>query len=264
MMNSIVRASATLLLAAALCLHGAPASAEETATVTSADLAAKLGAAVQDGNSVTRVKFTVRPSPGAEPSVTQVQIKARRTADKSEVAYHVLWPADRKSESFALKQTRGGAASGQLLASAGQASRLDRGRMLDAALGSDLAYADTIENFFLWPKHSLAGNETVGNTNCVIIESRPGDSDASPYGKVRSWIDTRKMAVMRVEKFDRSGRLLRRIETTQVAKDDIGRNIPAAMTVQRAGSASVTEIDGANIRHDAPVTDADFTAEGAR
>lgn len=230
-------------------------AAAETATLTAAELAAKLAAAVQDGDSVARVKFTVRPAPGAEPSTLQVQIKSRRTAGKSEVAYNVLWPAERKNESFALRQSRGGAASGQ---PSGGALRLDRSRMLEPALGSDLAYQDTIENFFDWAKHSLAGNETVGNADCVILESRPGEGDATPYGKVRSWIDPRKMVVMRVEKFDRSGRLLRRIETTSVSKDDIGRNVPAAMTVQRAGSGGVTEIDGANIRHDAALTDADF------
>lgn len=244
------------LLAIAICLCCAHIASADTETLTAAELAEKLAAAVQDGDSVARVKFTIRPASGAQPSTLQVQIKSQRGAGKSEVAYNVLWPAERKNESFALRQIRGGAASGR--SSAG-AARLERSHMLEPALGSDLAYQDTIENFFQWSKHSLAGNETVGNADCVILESRPGEGGATPYGKVRSWIDPRKMVVMRVEKFDRSGKFLRRIETTAVSKDDIGRNVPAAMTVQRAGSGSVTEIDGANIRHDVTLTDGDFT-----
>jgi hypothetical protein len=65
------------------------------------------------------------------------------------------------------------------------------------------------------------------------------------------------MVTLRVEKFDKSGRPVRRIETTQVAKDDTGRNVPAGMTVQAGGRT--TEIDGANIRHDVTHPDADFS-----
>jgi hypothetical protein len=78
----------------------------------------------------------------------------------------------------------------------------------------------------------------------------------SIYGKVRSWIDPDRMVTMRVEKYDKAGQLARRIETTQVAKDDRGRHVPAGMSVKAGGK--VTEIDGVNIRHDVTHSDADF------
>ncbi|MFV1994191.1 MAG: outer membrane lipoprotein-sorting protein, partial [Verrucomicrobiales bacterium] len=92
-------------------------------------------------------------------------------------------------------------------------------------------------------------------------ESKPGSKDPSPYGMVRSWIDPRKMVAMRVEKFNKSGRLARRIDTTRVYKDDRKQYIPASLDVRRSGGASVTEIEGSNIRHDVTYTDWDFTAK---
>lgn len=128
-------------------------------------------------------------------------------------------------------------------------------QMGEGIFGTDLSCADAIENFFLWPDQKITGQEKVGRAECVILESR--SSGSSPHGKVRSWIDPEKLVAHRVEKYDKSGRLLRTITTTQVAKDDKGRNVPAGMTVSRSGGSS-TEIDGSNIRHDVKLTDADF------
>lgn len=234
-----------------------PASAEET-SLSAAELAGQLSAAVQDGSSVARVKFKIQPAGGAAPTVLQLQIKARRTPDQSEVAYEVLWPAERKGERLVLRQRGNGAAEAATFVPPDKRQRLTSAQLLQPILGSDLAVQDAVENFFRWKQQALGGREKIGNADCVILESRPGAGDSSPYGKVVSWIDLRKMLPLQVEKFDKAGKLVRRIDTTQTAKDDLGRNVPAAMTVTRAGGGGVTEIDGSNLRHDVTVGDADF------
>ena len=103
----------------------------------------------------------------------------------------------------------------------------------------------------------------MGGVNCTIIESRPGKGERSTYGSVRSWIDTRRMVPLRVEKYSGSGQLLRRIDTTRVVAD-AGHQIPANLTVRRARQNSSTDLDGSRIRHDVNYTDADFTAEGIK
>lgn len=238
----------------------APSGGQEAPPLSAADLAAQLGAAVQDGNSAVRLRMKIESSGGGT-TVLQVQIKARRTAAYSEVLYQVLWPNERKGESFVLRQQPGKAPEGQSFQPPETLTRLDRSNLLNLAFGSDLAYLDVVENFFLWENQSLTGNEKVNRVDCVILESQPGSKDATPYGKVVSWIDPRRMVTMKVEKYDSSGNVVRRIETTQVVKDDQGRSIPAGLTVRRPGSSSVTEIDGSNIRHDVSYTDADFTTE---
>jgi len=235
-----------LLLAAGLVIPSAPA-----AEWTAAQLAGKMAAIVEDGDATARVRIK---SP--ETGTLQVRIKSRRSAAKTAVLYEILWPAERQGEGFVLRQSGTGAPQGSTRTAAGPAGRLGAADLPKSVLGTALAYADVIGNFFRWEKQSLAGTETVGKTVCLILESRPGGKDASAYGQVRSWIDPQRLVPLRVEKYDKSGRLARRIDTTQVAKDDQGRHVPAGLTV-RAGDR-VTEIDGANIRHDVQHEDAVF------
>jgi len=200
----------------------ASASAQDAA-----DLARQLGAAVQDGNSAARLRLKIESASGGDKTVLQVQIKARRTEGSAEVLYQVLWPNDRKGESFVIRQKRGQSPEGLSFQPPETLTKLDRSKMSGSVFGGGLTYQDVIENFFLWGKQSITGNEKVDRIDCVKLESAPGSGDSSPYGKVVSWIDPKKMVAMRVEKYDASGKLVRQIETTQVAKDDRGRHIPA-------------------------------------
>ena len=172
-----------LYLAGFLLSPGARVGAAE---LTAAELAASLGAAAQDGNSVARARFKIQPEMGGAPVVLQVQIKSRRTADKSEAAYSVLWPADRKGEAFVVRQDAGKVPEGFSFAPPDRESRLDAQRLQEGAFGSDISYRDAVENFFLWSGQSLAGRENAGKVDCIILESRPGAKDSSAYGRVRS------------------------------------------------------------------------------
>ena len=235
------------LVALLLCVVSVRA---EEGALNANQLAAQMAALVEDGDSSARVRMK-----GPDGQILQVQIKSRRSGGNAQTVHEVLWPQDRKGEKVVLSQSKGAWPRGEKVSSAGGRSAIGRGEWSGGMFGTGLAYADAIENFFLWPKQEIAGKENVGRTECVILESRPAGN--SPHGKVRSWIDPGKRVVMRVEKYDASGKLLRTIATTQVAKDDAGRNIPAGMTVTQPGGAT-TEIDGSNIRHDVNLTDADF------
>lgn len=257
-MRMLLRCCAAGLLAG--CLFAPHLSAEEAGTWTASALAEKMAAAVQDGSSTARARFRIEPDGGGPPVVLQVQVKARRSAGVTEVAYEVIWPAERKGEVFVLRQRGTGPVEGRAFTPPDRRVTLGAGQVSGPAFGSDLAYQDTLENFFRWSGQSLGGTEKIRSTECLILESRPGPSESGPYGKVRSWIDPRKLLPLRVEKFDKSGRLVRRIETTQTAKDDLGRNVPAAMRVVRPGREGGTEIEGSNLRHDVTLGDADFAA----
>lgn len=219
---------------------------------TAPQLAAQMAAAVEDGDATARVRLD-----STETGVLQVRIKSRRSDAKSAVLYEILWPEERKGEAFVLRQFGRGEVEGTVRAADGVVSKLGEGDMSSSVFGTVLAYADVIGNFFRWDRQALDGTEAIGKTECIILESRPGAGDVSVYGKVRSWIDPQRLVPLRVEKYDKSGRLARRIDTTQVSKDDAGRHVPAGMEV-RAGNR-VTEIDGASIRHDVQHADADFS-----
>lgn len=232
--------------------------AEPKETLTANQMATQLAVSVQDGDSSARARFSVRAASAGDSGTLQVKILSRRDPASSEVVYEVLWPASRKGERVLLRQKRGGSIEGQIFAPPDQRRNISRSQSLDTLLGTDLAMADAVENFFLWHNQSFVGHENIGSVECVILESKPGPNDLSPYGAVRSWIDPRRLAALRVEKSDKAGRLVRRIDSSQIVKDDIGRSVPLSMTVRRLPGDSVTEIEGSALRHDAAFSPTDF------
>ena len=234
------------------------AVAEEKA-LSATELAARLGEVVEDGDSATRLRLTIAPAGGGEKIIFQVQVKARRTSDKTDVLYQVLWPKVSKGQAFLIQQDRGGTPKGVAYDSATKkVTTLSESKMKDSLPNSDLAYQDVVENFFRWEEQKITGTEEVDRVECVILESKPGSKDLTPYSKVRTWIDPRRLVALRVEKYDASGKLARKIDTTRVTKDS-GNYIPASLVVRRADGSTVTEIEGSNIRHDVKYEDKDFT-----
>ena len=252
----------TVFLVGALII--VPVRAEEAAPNSSRELSGKLSAKVQDGDSAVRVKMEIRAPAGAGNTVLQLQIKARRTKTANDVVYQVLWPKERKGESFFLRGAGDRAASGMYFVPPDSLRSISPSQMKDAVFGGDLAYADLIENFFAWEHQSIVGTEIVDRVPCPILESRPGKGDRSIYGRVLSWIDVKRLVPLRVEKYFTSGQQARRIDTLRVTEDDTGRKVAASLGVRRPEQDSTTEIEGSKSRHNVPLSDKDFTAEALR
>ncbi|MCE9519796.1 MAG: outer membrane lipoprotein-sorting protein [Verrucomicrobia bacterium] len=252
----------SILLLALLCIP--TLRAEDAAPVSAKELAARLSANIQDGTSSVRIKMDIRTPADGPKTTLQLQIKARRTKAGTDVVYQVLYPKERKGESILLRRSGDRAASGSVFTLPDSLRPIAASQMKDAVFGSDLAYADLIENFFGWENQTIAGAETVDKVPCQILDSKPGNNDHSIYGRVRSWVDVKRLVTLRVEKYSESGQLLRRIDTTRVAEDDTDRKVAASLMVRRAGQESITEIEGSKSRHDVTLPDSDFTPEGLR
>ncbi len=248
------------LFLATISLFAAIASAADAPIALSAsDLASRLSAGLEDGNSFVRVRLDVK---GAGDSTLQLQIKQRRAKNSTEVLYQVLWPKERKGEAVLLRRMGNRPASGTVFVPPDSVRELDAGDLKGALFGSDLAYADVVENFFAWDQQALADTEEVDGVTCQILESKPGGKGGrSIYGSVRSWIDTRRLVPLRVEKYSTSGQLLRRIDTTRVVAVD-GRQTPANLSVRRPGQTSATTLDGSKIKHGVIYADREFTPDG--
>jgi hypothetical protein len=250
-----------VLLAA--CLVAAHAPAQETA-LTAKALAAQLSAVVLDDDSAVRLKLEIQAADGTPPVVLQLQAKSRRTAGASDLRYQVLWPKERKGEGFVLRKRGGQAATGSVFVPPDSLRSLSPAQVREGIFGSGLSYEDLIGNFFAWDSQAFVGNEVLNRVPCQILESKPGKGDASSYSSVRTWVDMKRLVPMQIEKFGEGGRLITRIITTRVAKDDRDRLIPVSFTVQRAGQDAVTILEGSNSRHDVTFTEADFSPESLR
>jgi hypothetical protein len=235
---------ARFLLPAFLWLISALHAAE---SLSANELAARLDALRPMGSTSVRMRMETT---GSQSAILQILVKERRAADVDEVAWQILWPKDRAGETVFLRQ------NGSRL-SVATTRNSPTPQLDDSLFGSALAVADALENFYGWKSQTLAGTEDVNGTSCAILESRPGGGDSSIYGRVRSWVDLRRLVPLRVEKYTHDGRLARRIDTTRVVTDN-GRAIPANLSIRDISKNLHTEVDGSRIRHDIALTDADF------
>lgn len=225
-----------------------------------AELAAKLSELQQDGNTFIRVKMIVSsPANPSDPKSTlQLQIKSRRSAGQTDVVYQVLFPKERKGEAVLISSS----GSGATFTPPDKVQTFDASKFKESLLGSDLSYEDVSDNFFAWKDQTLVGTENVGNVSCQVLESKPKGARSS-YTLVKSWIDTKRMVPLRVEKYGAGNQLVRRIDTSDVANVD-GRNVLAMLVIRRAGQPTATEMDGSRIKRGVSYTDADFSAEGLK
>ena len=248
----------------ALLIFAVRAEDSTSTTLSAQDMAARLSAIRQDGASYVRLRLEVKQPLGTTKIVLQLQIKERRTKTATDVVYQVLWPKERKGEAVLLRKAANQPATGSLFVPPDTVRPLDTSQMKEPLFGSDLSYEDVIENFFAWEHQAIVGTEVVDRVSCQILESKPGKSERSSYASVRTWVDTRRLVPLRVEKYLASGQLARRIDTTKVAPDDNHRPIPANLTVRGQRQDSVTELDGSRIRHDVTYADREFTPEGLK
>ena len=68
-------------------------------------LAAQLDGAIQDNSSAVRLKMEISKPSGGAKTVLQLQVKSRRTKSATDIVYQVLWPKERKGESFLLRKS---------------------------------------------------------------------------------------------------------------------------------------------------------------
>ncbi len=239
------------LLAALFLPLGVGRSAE---TLSAQELASQLAAFRENGSALVRLRMETAGT------TLQVQVRERRSPQGADVLYQILWPRERKGEAVVLNQSSNGAVKGFTLLPDGSTPSVHPEAPL---FGSAMAAADTIENPYAWKNQSLAGTESIDGVDCVVLESKPGSGEHSIYSKVRSWIDTRRIVPLKVEKFLPAGKLARTFTTTRVFRVD-SFNTPANLTVEDPQSGAKTTLEGSRIERDATFTDSEFSLETLR
>ncbi len=227
---------------------------------TAAGLAARLSTLQQDGSSFVKLRLEVQQPPGTKKIALQLQIKQRRTSAGTDVLYQVLWPKERMGEAVLLRQAGGSST----FTPPSTLRPVTAAEMREPLFGSDLAYADVLENFFAWENQTIVGTEIVDRVSCQVLESKPGKGQRSIYASVRSWVDTRRLVPLRVEKYSAPGQLARRIDTTRVATDDKDRHVPATLVVRGPQQGSITEMEGTRLKHGVVFSERDFSPEGIK
>ena len=224
---------------------------------SASDLAAALRAK-EEGLTFIRVRMKIG---SGENQILQLQIKSRVSNARSDIVYQVLFPKERKGESVLLQRT-GGKFSGTTFTPPNTAKPIASSQMNDPLFGSSLSYEDIIDSPFRWPQQVIVGTEAFDHTQCQILESKPGKGHDSSYSSAKTWVDPRRLVPLRIEKYDSSGKVLRRINTTRVLLDG-NDSLPADLKVYGPHD-TVTEITGSRIKRGVAYPDSEFTSEGLK
>ena len=219
------------------------------------ELAAKLRAK-ESGSTFVRIKM----QDGSGQSL-QVQIKSRVSDASADIVYQILFPKERKGESVLLHRS-GNKFSATSFKPPDTLKQLGAAEMNQALLGTDLSYEDIIDSPFFWSQQAIVGTQDIGKFACQILESKPGKGHASSYASVKTWIDPNRMVPLQIEKYDSSGKVVRRINVTRILLDG-GDSLPADLEIS-GSRGSVTHITGSSIKRGLKYADADFTPENLK
>jgi len=109
-------------------------------------------------------------------------------------------------------------------------------RFDDSVRGGLLTYEDLAMRFLYWKNPRLLGEENVGPRTAYKIEiSAP--ASATEYGAVRVWVDKSQGALMKIEGYDREGRLSKKF-TVVTAQQIDGQWMLKQMRVERMDPAT--------------------------
>lgn len=101
----------------------------------------------------------------------------------------------------------------------GKASPVRPARFDNSVRGTGITYEDLALRFLYWRNPKILGEETVRSRKAWKIELQSG-RDSSQYGVARLWVDQESGALLRIEGYNRDGRLLRRFEVVSAQKID--------------------------------------------
>ncbi len=111
-------------------------------------------------------------------------------------------------ESSTLQERTGGKTAGVT------AAKLD-----DSVRGTGITYEDLALKFLYWKMPKMLGEETVRSLRAWKIELQSG-RDSSQYGVARVWIGKDSGAILRIEGYNREGKLIRKFEVVSGQKFD--------------------------------------------
>jgi hypothetical protein len=221
------------------------------------DMAGRLRAK-QEGSTFVRVRMQTGTG---EKQTLQLQIKSRVSGSNADIIYQILFPKERKGESVLLHRSAG-KFTGTLFAPPNTVRPIASSQLNKSLFGSDLSYEDIIDNPYAWNQQTIVGTEVIDGNSCQVLESKPAKGQNSSYSGVKTWVDSRRLVPVRIEKYDASGKVVRRINTTRILLDG-NDSIPAGLKVY-GPSGSVTEINGSRIKRGMTYADNEFTPDGLK
>jgi Outer membrane lipoprotein-sorting protein len=101
----------------------------------------------------------------------------------------------------------------------GKTAPVKPARYDDSVRGTGITYEDLFLRFLYWKRPKLLGEDTIRSRKAWKIELQAWGT-SSQYGVARLWVDQESGALLRIEGYNREGKLLRRFEVISAQKID--------------------------------------------
>ncbi len=132
-------------------------------------------------------------------------------------------------------------------------------RKQDPFMGSDFSYEDVSGRHYTKDTHSLKGSATINGEDCYQVSSVAKDKD-DKVAKINSWISKKTYIPMKVEFYNKEGKLFKIYESQTIQK--IG-NYPTIinriMTSPLDGTKTEMLVNPKSVKYDVGLQDSDFT-----
>ncbi len=92
-------------------------------------------------------------------------------------------------------------------------------RFDDSVRGGLLTYEDLAMRFLYWKNPKLLGEEKIDSRSAYKIEI-PAPASGTEYGVVRVWVDKSQGALLKIEGYDRKGRLSKKFNVVSIQQID--------------------------------------------
>ena len=142
--------------------------------------------------------------------------------------------------------------------------RLVASNKRDSFVGTDFSYGDIIGHKVGDWTHRLVKEERADGKDCFVVESLPKNSevaDISGYSKRVSWVDRESWVAVRVDIYDTTGELLKRITSADIREVDAAHHKWQAMKLTAANvqTGHSTILEFRNFKANVGVNDNVFT-----
>jgi Outer membrane lipoprotein-sorting protein len=97
------------------------------------------------------------------------------------------------------------------------AKKISGARLDEPVRGTAITYEDLALKFLYWPNARVIGTDFIRTRNCWRMQLQPAPGE-SQYGSVLLWVDKESGTLMRMEAFDRAGKLIKRFEVVSAQK----------------------------------------------
>jgi hypothetical protein len=192
----------------------------------------------------------------------QLQIRSREADGARRTLVRFLAPADVAGTSYLVIEGAAQAEAEQYLylPALNKTKRITGTQREQKFMGTDLTYADLTAADVKGARLRREADGAVGGKPCFVVTATPADPEAWNYGKTVTFIHQESFVPLKVEFFDRAGKLAKTLSVRRLEKRG-AHWVATQSLVQDATSGSSTEIRVDTIDFDLPLPESLFTPQ---